>query len=91
LLGWLNFGRAGWLTAWVHDVVLLIILPAETYIYWHCGFIVAGVALALSLYLWRQSAVQSAKVWSVVHGITLAMYVVIGIIFAVLGIRPEGV
>jgi len=89
LLGWLNFGRAGWATAWIPDAVWLFVLPAGYYIYWHYWFIVAGVALVLSICLWRQSGEQEDRVWTEVNGATIAIYLVVRIILEVRGIRLD--
>lgn len=89
LLGWLNFGRAGWATAWIPDAVMLVVLPAGYSIYWHYWFIVAGVALVLSVSLWRQGGGQSARVWTLVNGATIAMYLVVRVILELQEIRPD--
>jgi hypothetical protein len=89
LLGWLNFGRAGWATAWIPEAVLLVVLPAAYYIYWHYGPIVAGVALLLSMYSWRQGGERKARVWSLLNGMTIVGYLVVRIILEVQGIRPD--
>ena len=91
LLGWLNFGRAGWATSWIPDAILLFVLPAGYYVYWHYWFIVAGVPLALSTYLWRQGGAQEGRLWTVANAATIALYVVIRIILDVQGIRPDAV
>lgn len=88
-LGWLNFGRAGWATAWMPEVVMLVVLPAGYYLYWHFWLIVAGVPLLLSLYSWRQGGGREARAWSVVNALTIAMYLAARIILAVQGIRPD--
>lgn len=89
LLGWFNFGHAGWATAWIPEVILLVVLPAGYYIYWHFWFIVAGSALVCSLYLNRRVGSREAKVWAVVNGVTIVMYLVVRIILEVRGIRPD--
>jgi hypothetical protein len=89
LLGWLNFGRAGWATAWIPEPVLLLVLPAGYYIYWHYGLIVAGVALALSICWWRQGGAREARVWTLLNGATIAVYLAVRLILAVQGIRPD--
>jgi hypothetical protein len=89
LLGWLNFGRAGWATAWIPEAVMLVVLPAGYYIYWHYWFIVAGVPLLLSLYSWQQGAGRAARTWSVMNAATIAMYLVVRLILTVQGIRPD--
>jgi hypothetical protein len=89
LLGWLNFGRAGWATAWIPEAVMLVVLPAGYYVYWHYWFIVAGVPLLLSLYSWRQGGGREARLWSVLSAVTIAMYLVVRIILLVQGIRPD--
>jgi hypothetical protein len=68
---------------------MLHLLPAGYYIYWHYWFIVAGVPLLLSLYSWRQGGGRAARNWSVVNAATIAMYLVVRIILAVQGIRPD--
>jgi hypothetical protein len=89
LLGWLNYGRAGRATAWIPDAVTLTVLPAAYYVYWHYWFIVAGVALVFSVSLWRQRGPRSARVWALVNGATIAMYLVVRIILTAQGIRPD--
>jgi hypothetical protein len=89
LLGWLNFGRAGWATAWIPDAVMLLVLPATYYVYWHYGLIVAGAALALSVLWWRQGGAGKARAWTVLNGATIVIYLVVRIILAVQGIRPD--
>ena len=89
LLGWLSFGRAGWATAWIPEAVLLFVLPAGYYVYWHYWFIVAGVALLLSICLWRQDGGQEARVWTVVNGATIAVYLIVRIVLELRGIRPD--
>jgi hypothetical protein len=89
LLGCLNFGRMGWALAWMPDAVLLFVLPAGYYIYWHYWFIVAGVALVLSRCLWKQGGAPEARVWTVVNGATIVIYLVVRIILEVRGIRPD--
>ena len=61
LLGWLNFGHAGWLTAWIPDVVLLTLLPAGYALYWHFWFVSAGLALACSAYVSRRWACRTPR------------------------------
>jgi hypothetical protein len=89
LLGWLNFGHAGWATAWIPDVVLLVVLPAGYFIYWHFWFVVAGLALACSVYLSRRSGSRETRIWAVANGATILMYVVLRLCFALRGIRPD--
>ncbi len=89
LLGWLNFGRAGWATAWIPDAVLLLILPAAYFFYWHYGCLVAGVPLALALWSWKREGGQAARGWAILNAATIGVYLIVRIVLAVLGIRPD--
>lgn len=89
LLGWLNFGHANWATAWIPEVILLGVLPAGYFVYWHFWFVVVGPALLCSLYVWRWEGSQEAKVWTVVSGVALATYLVARIVLDILGVRPD--
>ncbi len=89
LLGWLSFGRAGWAMAWIPEAVLLLVLPAAYNIYWHYWFLVAGVAVGLSGYWWRHGGAQEARAWTVANGATMVIYVIVRIVLAAQGIRPD--
>jgi len=89
LLGWLNFGHAGWATAWIPDVVLLVLLPAGYFAYWHFWFAVAGLALACSAHVARRAESREARGWAAVNGAAIVLYVVVRIILAARGIRPD--
>ena len=89
LLGWFNYGHAGWATAWIPDLILLLVLPAGYYIYWHYWFVVGGSALLGSLYLNRRSSCLGARRLAVVNGAAVLMYLLVRAILAVQGIHPD--
>jgi hypothetical protein len=91
LLGWLNFGRAGWTTAWIPEAAMLLVLPAGYFVYWHYGLIVAGAALALALCWWRRTGASEARLWTITNGATIAVYLAVRIILAAQGVRPDSV
>jgi len=89
LLGWLNFGHAGWLTAWIPDVVLLTILPAGYALYWHLWFVSAGLALVCSAYISRRWACRRARIWAGVSCATILLYVAVRVFLQTRGIQPD--
>ena len=61
LSSWLTFGHAPWATGRLAHVLLLIVLPAAYYVYWHYWFATAVPAAILSLLLLRCTGDQWAK------------------------------
>lgn len=88
-LGWLNFGHASWATAWIPEVVMLLVLPAGYFIHWHFWFVVAGAPLLLSVYWWRRGRGREARAWTVVNGVAMVMVLVVRVVLQVLGVRPD--
>jgi hypothetical protein len=89
LVGWLNFGHGNWATAWIPDVVLLQVLPAGYFIYWHFWFVAAVPALLGSLYWFKRSGDRKAKVLAVANAGAVVVYWVVRIALGALGIRPD--
>ena len=91
LLGWLNFGHAGGTTAWIPDWVLLTLLPAAYYLYWHFWYAFSLPALAASLALLRIAHTRLATALIVANAASVLAYTVVRIVLAVLDIRPDSV
>ena len=86
LLGWLNYGHGG--TPWLSDVLLLTLLPAGYYLYWHFWYVVAIPALACTLTLQRYCRVQ----WlTVLNLATVILYGLVRLIFFLAAVRPDSV
>ena len=86
LMGWLNYGHGG--TPWLPDLLLLTLLPAGYYLYWHFWYVVAIPALACSLVLRRHGPVQ----WPTVLNLaTIILYWLVRLILFLAGIRPDSV
>jgi hypothetical protein len=91
LLGWLNFGHAGGTTPWIPDWVLLTLLPAAYYLYWHFWYAFSLPALAASIALLRIAHTRLATALIVANGASVVAYAVVRIVLAVVGIRPDSV
>ena len=88
-LGWLNLGHGDWATAWIPDALLLVVLPAGYFIYWHFWFVIAAPAFFGSLYLHRRTGNRNAKILAVVNAVTVVVFWVVRITLRILGIRPD--
>jgi hypothetical protein len=89
LLSWLNYGHGG--TSWLPDVLLLVILPRGYYLYWHFWFVIAIPAFAASLYLYKRTGNQNAKILTVLNAMTILVYWGVRIALSIMGIHPDSV
>ena len=88
-LGWLNYGHAGWATAWMPDVLLLLFLPAAYFLYWHFWFLVAVPALFASLALYRHTAQRRARLLVIVNAATMLFFWSVRVVLAILDVHPD--
>jgi hypothetical protein len=88
-LGWLNYGRASGATAWIPDVVMLFILPAAYFVYWHFWFVVAVPAIFSSLYLHQRTGDAYARRLAIAHSAIIGLFWVVRLVFAIMGIHPD--
>lgn len=89
LLGWYNFGHANWALSLIPDVVMLAVLPAGYFLYWHAGFILAAVAAVgcWGLYRpWRKRRDQVLLFLNLAAGL---MVMVVRIIFFLANVHPD--
>jgi hypothetical protein len=91
LLGWLNYGHAGWATTWIPDWALLTLLPAAYYLYWHFGYAFSLPALVASAALFRLTHSRLSTALIVANGASVVTYAIVRIALAALGIRPDSV
>jgi len=88
-LGWLNFGHGDWATAWIPDALLLVVLPAGYFIYWHFWFVIAAPAFLGSLYLYKRTGNRNTKILTVVNAVTVVIFWVVRITLGILDIHPD--
>jgi fatty acid desaturase len=88
-LGWLNYGRASWATAWIPDIVMLFILPAAYFVYWHFWFVVAVPAIFSSLYLHHRTGDGHARRLAIANSATVGLFWIVRLVFASMGIHPD--
>lgn len=88
-LGWLNYGRAAWATAWIPDVMLLLLLPAGYFLYWHFWFLVAIPALFATVALYRRGGGRQARLLVMLNAATVLLFWLVRTILAILGIHPD--
>jgi hypothetical protein len=88
-LGWLNYGHADWATAWIPDVVMLLILPAAYFLYWHAGFVLAIAAVTLTWLALKPTDARGQFLPLALNGGSLAMYVILRAAYSVLDIHPD--
>jgi hypothetical protein len=88
-LSWLTFGHAPRATAWIPDALLLLVLPAAYFAYWHYWFVAAMPASVASLLLFRRTRDGRAK-WLVLLNVgAVILYWAVRIGMGILGIRPD--
>jgi hypothetical protein len=88
-LGWLNFGHGNWATAWIPDFLLLSVLPAGYYLYWHFWFAFSVPAILASFTVYKRTGEKRARLLSVLNVATIAMFWAVRLALAVLAIRPD--
>lgn len=89
LLGWLNYGRAGRATGWIPDWVMLNLLPGGYSLYWHFGWLLAGAALALSVATKEKAGEGVYQLFYRLNLAALIIYLLVRLVLAVSGIRPD--
>lgn len=88
-LGWLNYGHADWATAWIPDVVLLLVLPAAYFVYWHYWFAIAVPATLMALYLYRRTGDPRARTLTLINGATILVFWIVRIVMAIFDVHPD--
>jgi hypothetical protein len=89
VLSWLTFGHAPRAAAWIPDALLLVVLPAAYFAYWHYWFVAAVPAAVGCALLFRRTGDGRAK-WLVLLNVgAVVLYGMIRIALCILGIRPD--
>lgn len=87
-LGWLNTGRSQWID-WLPDRVLLQLLPAGYYLYWHFWYLFALPPLVGSWLLCYRSR-GNRGCWLLPANLTgLIIFFVVRLTLMFLGVRPD--
>ncbi len=89
LLSWLSYGHAPRITAWIPDALMLVVLPAAYFVYWHYWFLAAVPAAMASVLLFKRTGDRRARRLALLNlGATL-LYWVVRIALSALGIHPD--
>ncbi len=89
ILGWFNFGHANWVVSWIPDVVMLAVLPAGYFLYWHAGLILTAVAAAGCWGLFRRWQKRRDRVLLFLNLAAGLMVVVVRIILFLTNVHPD--
>jgi hypothetical protein len=88
-LGWLNYGRANWATAWLPGVLLDLVLPAGYYVYWHYWFLVLLPAFFTACILYRRVQGRRAMALIVLNTATMIAFWATRLALALFDIHPD--
>jgi hypothetical protein len=89
LLSWLSYGHAPRATAWIPDALMLVILPAGYFVYWHYWFLAAVPAAMSSLLLFRRTRNRRMRQLALLNVGAAILYWVVRIALSALGIQPD--
>jgi hypothetical protein len=88
-LSWLTFGNVASAARQLPDALLLIVLPAGYYVYWHYWFVTTVPAAILSLLLFRRTGDQRARYLALLNAGMIVLYFAVRMALGLLGIHPD--